>query len=132
MTETAKLGWVIVYVPDVDAALTFYEQSFGLARRFVAPDASYGELDTGETRLSFASEQLGDSHFEGGFQRPRPEQPFNFEVALVFDDVEAAFSRAVEKGASALTQPHSTSWGQTIAYVRDPFGTLVELATPTG
>jgi lactoylglutathione lyase len=131
MTETAKLGWVIVYVPDVEAALAFYEQSFGLTRRFVAPDASYGELDTGETKLSFASEQLGDSHFEGGFQRPSAERPFNIEVALVFDDVEAAFARAVENGASALTEPERTSWGQTIAYVRDPFGTLVELATPT-
>ena len=57
MTETAKLGWVIVYVPDVEAAIGFYEKAFGLERRFVAPDASFGELDTGETRLAFASEQ---------------------------------------------------------------------------
>jgi lactoylglutathione lyase len=131
MSETAKLGWVIVYVPDVEAALSFYEQSFGLQRRFVAPDASFGELETGETRLSFASEQIGDSHFEGGFKRPSAEKPFNVEVALVFDDVGAAFARAVENGASALTEPEATEWGQTIAYVRDPFGTLVELATPT-
>jgi lactoylglutathione lyase len=130
MSETARLGWLIAYVPDVEAAIDFYEKSFGLKRRFVAPDASFGELDTGETRLSFASEQMGDSHFEGGFQRPG-EKPFNFEVALVFDDVEAAFARAIENGASALAEPGRTSWGQVIAYVRDPFGTLVELATPT-
>lgn len=131
MTETARLGWVIVYVPDVEGALAFYEKSFGLQRRFVAPDSSYGELDTGETRLSFASEQIGDSHFDGGFRRPSADQPFNIEMALVFDDVEAAFARAVENGASPLTEPQRTSWGQTISYVRDPFGTLVELATPT-
>ena len=41
MTETAKLGWVIVYVPDVEAAIAFYEQAFGLERGFVAED---GEL----------------------------------------------------------------------------------------
>jgi lactoylglutathione lyase len=52
-------------------------------------------------------------------------------VALVFDDVEAAFARAVENGAAPLTEPHGTPWGQTVAYVRDPFGTLLELATPT-
>jgi lactoylglutathione lyase len=131
MTETARLGWVIVYVPDVEAAIAFYEKSFGLQRRFIAPDASFGELDTGETKLSFASEQMGDSHFDGGFRRPSADQPFNIEVALVFDDVEAAFARAVENGAASLTEPGRTSWGQTIAYVRDPFGTLVELATPT-
>ena len=130
MTETAKLGWVIVYVPDVEAAIAFYAKSFGLARSFVAPDASFGELDTGETKLAFASEQMGDSNFEGGFQRPSDGQPFNVEVALVFDDVEAAFARALENGASALVDPHRKPWGQVVAYVRDPFGTLVELATP--
>jgi lactoylglutathione lyase len=127
---TAKLGWVIVYVPDVEAAIGFYERSFDLKRRFVAPDASFGELDTGETRLSFASEELGGSHFEQGFRRPSADQPFNIEVVLVFDDVEAAFARALENGATALAQPGKTDWGQTIAYVRDPFGTLLELATP--
>ena len=130
MTETARLGWVIAYVPDVEAAIAFYEQSFGLQRRFVAPDASFGELDTGQTRLAFASEQMGENNFDGGFQRPS-EQPFNVEVALVFDDVEAAFARGVENGASALAQPKQKPWGQTVAYLRDPFGTLVELATPT-
>jgi lactoylglutathione lyase len=128
---TAQLGWVIAYVPDVEAAIVFYEQTFDLKRKFVAPDASFGELNTGETTLAFASEALGDSHFDGGFQRPRAEQPFNIEVALVFDDVEAAFARAVENGAAPLTEPKRTPWGQTVAYVRDPFGTLLELATPT-
>jgi lactoylglutathione lyase len=127
----AKLGWVIVYVPDVEAAFGFYEASFGLERRFLSSDASFGELETGGTRLSFATEKVGDGNFEGGFQRPSPERPFNIELALVFDDVPAAFARALENGASALAEPHATSWGQTIAYVRDPFGTLLELATPT-
>jgi lactoylglutathione lyase len=132
MTETARLGWVIVYVPDVEAAIGFYERSFGLERNFVSPEADFGELNTGETKLAFATEQLGDSHFEGGFQRPSAERPFNVEVALVFDDVAAAFGRAVENGASPLAEPKQQPWGQTVAYVRDPFGTLVELATPTG
>jgi uncharacterized glyoxalase superfamily protein PhnB len=126
-----KLGWVIVYVPDVEAAFGFYEASFGLERRFLAPDASFGELETGETRLSFASEKLAEQNFEGDFQSPSAERPFNIELALVFEDVEAAFASAIENGASALREPHVTQWGQTVAYVRDPFGTLLELATPT-
>ena len=130
MTETAKLGWVIAYVPDVEAAIAFYEKSFGLERSFVAPDASFGELNTGQTKLAFASEEMGDSHFEAGFQRPSDGQPFNVEVALVFNDVEAAFARAVENGGSALVEPKRKPWGQVVGYVRDPFGTLVELATP--
>jgi lactoylglutathione lyase len=131
MTETARLGWVIVYVPDVAAAIEFYETAFGLERTFIAEDASFGELNTGETKLAFASEQMGDSHFDGGFRRPDPDQPFNVEVALIFDDPEAAFTRAVETGASPLVEPKRMPWGQVVAYVRDPFGTLLELASPT-
>jgi len=44
--------------------------------------------------------------------------------------VEAAFARALENGASALVEPKRKPWGQVVGYVRDPFGTLVELATP--
>ena len=119
-------------MPDVPAAIAFYEKSFGLERNFLAEDADFGELKTGETKLAFATEDLGDSHFEGGFMRPSAERPFNVEIALVFDDVGAAFARAVENGASALSEPTQKSWGQVVAYVRDPFGTLVELATPIG
>ena len=118
-------------MPDVRAAIAFYEKSFGLERNFLAEDASFGELKTGETKLAFAAESLGDSNFDGGFTRPSAEQPFNIEIALVVEDVGAAFARAVENGASALADPKQKPWGQVVAYVRDPFGTLVELATPT-
>jgi AraC-like DNA-binding protein len=130
MTEKARLGWVIVYVSDVRAAIEFYETAFALERTFVADDGSFGELDTGETRLAFASEAQGESNFDGGYERPG-DRPFNVEIALVFDDPAAAFRRAVENGASAHAEPVEKPWGQVVAYIRDPFGTLVELASPT-
>ena len=128
---TAQLGWVIVYVPDVEAALAFYEQSFGMVRKFVAPDASFGELNSGETTLAFATEGLGESNFEGGFERPG-DRPYNVEIALVFEDPEAAFARAVKNGATVLAEPKRKPWGQVVSYVRDPFGTLLEVCSPTG
>jgi lactoylglutathione lyase len=126
---TAQLGWVIVYVPDVAAAIGFYEQAFGLERKTLAPDATFGELQTGATTLAFASEELAESNFEGGFERPA-ERPFNFEIALVFDDPEAAFARAVETGATVVAEPKRKPWGQLVGYVRDPFGALVEVCSP--
>jgi uncharacterized glyoxalase superfamily protein PhnB len=131
MTETAKLGWVIVYVPDVAAALEFYGKAFGLEGTMVAGDGSYGELDTGSTKLAFLGEAVGDSHFDGGFRRPDAERPFNIELALVFDDPGAAYARAVENGASALVDPARQPWGQVVGYVRDPWGTLLEICSPT-
>jgi predicted enzyme related to lactoylglutathione lyase len=131
MTESARLGWVIAYVPDVEAAIAFYESVFGLTRRFVAESGTYGELDTGTTTLGFAAEELGEDNFPGGTQRPPASgRPFNVELALVFDDVPAAFAHAVASGCTALAEPTVKPHGQTVGWVRDPFGTLLEIASP--
>jgi lactoylglutathione lyase len=126
-----RLGWVIVYVDEPAQAAAFYERAFGLRGEFVAPSGTYAQLDTGPTRLAFAAYELGDGNVPGGVQRaPHDGQPPNVEVALVAEDVDAAFARALEAGCAALAAPADKPHGQRVAYVRDPFGTLVELATP--
>jgi lactoylglutathione lyase len=126
-----RLGWVIVYVDEPAQAVAFYERAFGLSGEFVAPTGTYAQLDTGPTRLAFAAYELGDGNFPGGVRRaPGDGQPPNVEIALVADDVDAAFARALEAGCAALASPVDKPHGQRVAYVRDPFGTLVELATP--
>jgi lactoylglutathione lyase len=129
--NSARLGWVILYVADPGDAVDFYERAFALSRRFVAEGNSYAELETGSTTLSFAAYELADGNLPSGFQRASPEQPpFNVELALVFDDVEAAYARALEEGADGLAEPARKPQGQTVGYVRDPFGNLIEIASP--
>jgi predicted enzyme related to lactoylglutathione lyase len=126
-----QLGWVIVYVDDPGAAVEFYERTFGLRSEFVAPGGTYAQLDTGPTKLAFAAYSLGEKNFDGGVRRADAEgQPPNVEIALIHEDVEAAYARALEAGCAALAAPEDKPQGQRVAYVRDPFGTLVELATP--
>ena len=60
--HAVKLGYVIAYVADVDATIEWWERAFGLGRRFVAEDGSYGELDTGATTLSFASHEMAKAN----------------------------------------------------------------------
>ena len=50
-----RLGYVIVYVPDVAAALDFYERGFGMAARFLHESGDFGEVDTEGPRLAFTS-----------------------------------------------------------------------------
>ena len=38
--------------------------------------------------------------------------------------------RAVEAGARELSGPKQKPWGQTVSYVRDPNGVLIELCSP--
>ena len=128
-----KLGYTILYVPDVAASLAFFEAAFGLKRRFLHESGSYGELDTGETTLSFASHELGDMNFPGGHVRASDSaQPLGVEIALVTDDVAAAHRSAVRLGAREISAPADKPWGQTVSYVRAPDGTLIELCTPVG
>jgi lactoylglutathione lyase len=126
-----RLGWVIVYVDEPPAAAEFYERTFGLRQEFVAPGGSYAQLDTGATKLAFASYELAEKNFPGGVRHAGADgPPPNVEVTLVHDDVEAAYAAALEAGCASLATPEDKPQGQRVAYVRDPFGTLVELATP--
>ncbi len=126
-----KFAYTILYVNDVAQSVAFYEKAFGVTQRFVDETNQYGEIETGETTLAFASNDLAKANFAEGLQENSlADPPAGFEVGFVTEDVLAAFSRAVEAGAIAFAQPKVKPWGQTVAYVRDLDGILVELCSP--
>ncbi len=128
-----KLGYTILYAPDVAASLAFFERAFGLRTRFLHESGTYGELETGETTLAFAAHALGDLNFPGGHVHANASpQPLGMEIALVTDDVAAAHAAALAQGATELAAPSRKPWGQVVSYVRAPDGCLVELCTPVG
>lgn len=132
-TPIASLGYVIFYVRDVGTTLEFYERAFGLARRFFHDDQgmAYGELETGATRLAFASLKLGEANFGQALTAAsRDATPLAAEIAFVADDVSGLYERAVQHGALAFAAPTRKPWGQTVAYVRDVDGHLIEICTP--
>lgn len=127
-----KLGYTILYVNDVAASVAFYERAFGFARTVLMP-GEYGELDTGATKLAFADVKHVAKLFPIPFQSSGPQQPpAPVEIGLVTDDVPKAFEKAVAAGAVALAAPAKKPWGQTVGYVRDLDGFLVEICTPMG
>lgn len=126
-----KLGYTIVYVPSPAEMLGFYERAFGLTRRFLHPSETYGELDTGETTLAFASMELAQSNFPDGV-RPTGKLPANVEIAFVTPTVHDAWDAAVAAGAEPFVPPAAKPWGQIVGYVRDPAGTMIELCSPMG
>lgn len=126
-----QLGYTIVYVPDVAQSLAFFEQAFGLKRRFLHESGEYGELETGASTLAFASLAMGRSNLPQGFvAASESAQPLGFEIALVTSEVASAYARALQAGATAIKLPEDKPWGQTVAYVRCPDGVLVELCSP--
>lgn len=125
-----KLGYTIIYVADVLATIAFYERAFGLKRRFVHESHLYAELDTGETVLAFAGEHAAEMN--GLAIRPNrmADIASGFEIALVTDDPRTAYETAVKAGANAVSAPAEKPWGQTVCYVRDLNGCLVEICSP--
>jgi catechol 2,3-dioxygenase-like lactoylglutathione lyase family enzyme len=127
-----KFGYTILYVQDVERSIAFYEKAFGLKRKFVAGDA-YGELDTGATTLSFASIPQAQSNLKSKIQISNlKERPFGIEIGFTTNDVEGTYKKAIAAGATEEAKAAHKSHGQTVAYVRDPDGFLVEICTPMG
>ena len=123
-----KLRYIILYVDDVTAALSFYERAFALARSMLHESGDYGELVTGETKLAFSSmrlmRSLGKSPGLAAAQAPI------FEIAFETDDVAGRLKQALEAGATLVQDVEDMPWGQATSYVRDPNGFLVEICSP--
>ncbi len=127
-----KLGYTIIYVADVAATVAFYTAAFGLTCRFQTPEGDYAEMETGGATLSFARDDLAQSHGFSYAPNRADLLAAGIEICLICDDVPAAFDRAVGAGGVVAASPKVKPWGQTVAYLRDINGVLVELATPMG
>jgi predicted enzyme related to lactoylglutathione lyase len=68
------LGWVIAYVDDPIAAAAFYERTFGMRTECVVPD-EYAQMDTGSTKLGFATHALARGNFDGGVRPAGSDGP---------------------------------------------------------
>ena len=125
-----RFGYTIIYVADVGASLAFFNKAFGLKTRFIH-ESGYGELETGETTLAFASHELGSSNLPAGYVATDSSPlPLGIEIALVTDSVNQAHQQAVAAGALSIKEPMIKPWGQTVSYLRCPDGTLVEMCSP--
>lgn len=126
-----KFGYTISYVSNVTDALVFFEQVFEMKRRFLTKEQDYGELETGETVLAFATHELGKTNFSNGYINATDSiKPLGIEIALVTENVKLAHESALRNGATELKKPAQKLWGQVVSYVRCPSGILLELCNP--
>ena len=56
----------------------------------------------------------------------------HFEIALyvdTFEEVDEAYKKAVENGATSVLEPELEPWGQRTCYIADPEGNLIEIGS---
>lgn len=119
--------YFVLIVSDLEASLAFYTQTLGLPLGHRS--GVYAQLVTGDSRIalyerSAMSEVLGTPLLPSD-----PEAP-SFELGFKVDDVDSAYAAFVAAGAKGACPPTTRPWGQRTAYLRDPDGYLVELASP--
>lgn len=125
-----KFAYTILYVEDVKKSIAFYEEAFDFKRKFITPEADYAELISGETTLAFASIRLAKTNLKDGFIQSRVnQQAFGIEIGFITDDIESTLLKASLAGAIVAEKAVKKSWGQTVAYLRDPDGFLIEVCT---
>ena len=110
-----KIGNVLHPVADVDAAVRFYADTFGLATKFVDGDR-YAALDAGGTTLALAGPA---EDVTGGVPAA------SFKVP----DVAAALPPLVQGGGSVVREPEQGPH-EVRAVARDPWGNTVVVYGP--
>lgn len=129
MRMEMKMGYVILYVSDLEKTKHFYGELLGLKLR--NEFGTYIEYETGSTVLSMNTRESGREittlPIPDGV---RKEQ--TFELGFVTEDVQGAVEKLRAAGVPILLEPTEKPWGQVVAYAADPDGHYIEICTPIG
>jgi lactoylglutathione lyase len=116
-----RIGYVILYVSDLDASIAFYRDVIGLPYRFT--DAGYAEFGTDGTRFALYERRRAE------WLTAQPVTPGPAaEIVLLVDDVDAHASRLTALDTTILSGPADRPWGHRTLHVADPDGFVVEFA----
>jgi uncharacterized glyoxalase superfamily protein PhnB len=111
-------------------AIEFYKKAFGAVElaRLPVPDGS-GKLMHAMVKIGGSPVMLVDEFPEWNSIGPQdlPNSPVTLHYYV--EDVDAAFQRAVDAGATAKMPPQDMFWGDRYGVLRDPFGHSWSLAT---
>ncbi len=125
-----KLDGVGLFVNDMAAMIRFYRDVLGF------------EIKEGENALNVYLIKNGTLFML--YERKNFEKMTNrkyeylkglnghFEIALyvdTFEEVDAEYAKAVEKGAQSVLEPTTEPWGQRTCYIADPEGNLIEIGS---
>jgi PhnB protein len=116
---------------DVDnaaEAIEFYKRAFGAKERgrMDAPDGriAHAELEIGDSTL-----MLSDPFPQASTRPPKELGGTSVNLFMYVEDVDTAFKRALDAGATETMPLDDMFWGDRFGTVTDPYGHTWSLAT---
>jgi uncharacterized glyoxalase superfamily protein PhnB len=115
---------------NASEAIEFYKRAFAAEEifRMPGPDGNsvmHAELSIGDSRIMLHDE----SPDLEGVKAPQTANATTVTLHLYVEDVDAAFQKAVDAGATPAMPPMDTFWGDRYGKVADPFGHHWAIAT---
>jgi PhnB protein len=111
---------------DGDAILAFAKNAFG-AEQALRVIGGAGGIH-GETRIGDTMLMMG-----GGIPgKPFSGKPNATALHIYVEDTDAAYKKALQAGATSISEPQDHEYGERGASVKDPFGNLWYIATHKG
>lgn len=105
---------------DAAKAIAFYEKAFGAVEVMRFPPEgpiAHAEINIGDSLIMLTEEWPEGGRFSAETLGKTP-----ISMTLCVPDVDAAYARAIEAGATSVQAPTNQFYGYRDATVQDPFG----------
>jgi PhnB protein len=120
-------------VSPASEAIAFYTRAFGAKPGLVMDGPGgmimHAEVKIGDSILMLADEQPPMGPGPKNRKTPKNLGGTSCNVMLYVKDVDAAYARAVEAGATVIMPPADMFWGDRYSQVEDPYGHSWAIAT---
>ena len=98
---------ITLTVASLERSIDFYENILELPKKYVFGD--YAGFACGSIEIGLKT--------WGECEQPRKGEP---AIALLVDDIDAAYTRLRSRGVEFISAPHDAAWGARIASFHDP------------
>jgi PhnB protein len=109
-------------------ALEFYKKAFG-AVEVMRMDGPDGRVMHAEIKIGDSMVMIGDECPQSGHKGPKSLGGSSVGLMFYVDGVDAAFTKAVQAGATVQRPVADMFWGDRMGTVVDPFGHVWSIAT---
>lgn len=116
---------------DCRKAIEFYKSAFGAQERYAMPGPDGNGIMHAELQVGDSIIMMGDEFPQQSCKSAESMGGSPVSFYLYVENVDAAFRRAVEAGATVDMEVQEMFWGDRAGSLRDPFGYGWMLATRT-